>query len=49
MLAGGRNSRCNSLDYFLSSFFLCVSFYLVRPPPRKPRHLSGGETQSGGR
>ena len=33
MLAGGRNSRCNSLDYFLSSFFLCVSFYLVRPPP----------------
>ena len=36
MLAGGRNSRCNSLDYFLSSFFLCVSFYLVRPPPRGP-------------
>ena len=34
MLAGGRNSRCNSLDYFLLGFFLCARFYLVTPHPR---------------
>ena len=27
MLAGGRNSRCNSLDYFLLGFFLCARFF----------------------
>ena len=34
MLAGGRNSRCNSLDYFLLGFFLCARFFLVTPHPR---------------
>ena len=34
MLAGGRNSRCNSLDYFLLGFFLCARFYLVTPHPK---------------
>ena len=33
MLAGGRNSRCNSLDYFLLGFFLCARFFLVTPHP----------------
>ena len=34
MLAGGRNSRCNSLDYLLLGFFLCARFFLVCPHPK---------------